>query len=677
MTIDYLELANKSNIVEKIAIAKAKYICEHYKNFKHKNILYLVLFCLEHVQAQGDVCIRYDKDVIANILEDMKQSALYFQGQAKIDAVNFIEQSYAYLQNSNFKHLITNNKEFFSLEEKRSVLVFSNDRIYMRRYFDYECNVAKILQDSKLAQSQIHPNANLKELIEFVFKLKEQLQDPKDLQKIDWQKVAVCHSLVNKISVISGGPGTGKTTTVLTLLYLSLCLDRSKHKIYLVAPTGKAAARMSESIIEGLERGKNILEALKAKYNFEQDELENLINVPTCTIHSLLGVVPNSTRTKYNANNKLDADIIILDEASMIDLSLFNKLLQALDTNTKLVLLGDKDQLCSVEAGSVLGDICKSLIIDNGKLGVSADPKLLTDIEYLSNYTQEQLQEGVISNYVCLLQQSRRFDENSAVGKLAGTINSNNSSEEKLENIENFAQEYKDKIILDFVNSDDQANQEIKINELVNKAIDPKFNDNYSQYFKALEQCNFTISSNEQAQDIFEKMNLYRILCSNHTGIASDVNINNLIERKIIERYNQKYSDFYPGKIILITQNNSTLNVQNGDVGFVAYTIEDNKKVLRAFFKTQNGIVRLSTVFLSNYESGFAMTIHKSQGSQYSHVHIALAFNYNKILTKELVYTAVTRSKEKVSLLCSEDILKKALGVMVVRESGLSLRIGK
>lgn len=682
---DFLASAAQCSMVNDSAIAKASFIYWHYKNLQNFDAIALLIIYLDYKENLGDVCLRLQKKVLKEIYKEFELTVQYQKSDLdKKLLINFLELSKNLLKTLNLKELIINNRDFFSINNPRSVLIVDKDRLYSRRNFHYENTIADFFIAQKLATTNVNKSL-IKNLLADVYSFDN--SDDNDCHEVNWQKVAACHALLKNISIISGGPGTGKTTTVLYLLILLLCLDKKKSRIVLTAPTGKAAARMCESIISGLSRLEPLIASLASKYNFKDaKELQSLIPQQAQTLHSLLGVRPHRSIAKFNADNKLPADVIILDEASMVDMSMFYKLLMACDKDTKLIILGDKDQLCSVEAGSVLGDLCKHLYPQDPK---AINQDFLHSLAELAGYSADEFKSGQLSDYAVLLQKSRRFSSDSGIKQLASIVNNTNenqSADDKFNAILDCLTKHNYQstnahgdLSYQFLNSLDK-NFADKVKDFADAAIldSENCNDNYSPYLRYLSERDFVVQDKD-VQTIFNLMDRCRILCSNHQGLVSDHNLNALIEAKIKERYNFTRKDFFPGKIVLITQNDFLQNVHNGDVGFIAYdgSINSDRKNLRVYIKSDNeqGFIKISPVFLSNFESGFAMTIHKSQGSQYDHVHVVLAFEDNNILCKELVYTAITRAKSKVSLLCSESILKKACMRNIDRESALSLRI--
>jgi len=418
--------------------------------------------------------------------------------------------------------------------------------------------------------------------------------------KYETQIIDNIKRLDKNFHIITGGPGTGKTYSVSTKL-VELFGKNKTLKVALAAPTGKAAARMNESIRKFSENSdisldenvKNCLTGLKAQ-----------------TIHRLLGYVPDSVFFKYGEKNKLPYNIIIIDECSMIDGAMMAKLLNAIDDNTSVYLLGDKDQLASVEAGSVFGDACRA-----------ADSKLLKD-------------------RIEIKTESHRFDSHSGIGKL---------SREVISGTFNNISEY---------NNDEQI--------IIDTSLSSNLFDEYAILYKE-----YIIQPD--VKTALQLLNLVRFLCVTRESV-SEVNkkIQYFLSRNVND-FKPKSYGFYENQPVIITKNDYNLGIFNGDVGL----IRKDGETLYAWFETTDGeIIKIQAGFLNNYETVFAMTIHKSQGSEFDNVVLILQEKQGeKLLTRELLYTGVTRAKNRVLLQTSESVLRKCIESSVTRASGLENRL--
>lgn len=504
-------------------------------------------------------------------------------------------------------------------------LVLDNQRLYLYRYWQYEKQVAqRLIESSSISGPQIDS---------LVLKAQLDKYFGEPAQQIDWQRIAAAITTRHSISVISGGPGTGKTTTVTKLLaiYIESCLTAGKRPIIqLAAPTGKAAARLSESIAQA-----------KQKLALS-DEVKALIPDQGKTLHRLLGVRAGSKKFIHHQDNPLLLDLLVIDEASMIDLPMMASIVNALAQGTKLVLIGDRDQLASVEAGSVMGDIC-------------AVPKVASYSKSQQDFLAAscQLMQGEpsvhpFSDQVAFLQKSYRFDENSGIGALANACN--NGDTKQLTQV--LAADYQDLAVI--VPSQDSG-------QILQASL-----QGYRDY---IAQMRATASPAK----LLESFNQFQILCALRVGNFGVEQVNGQIEQHF-ERCQLKSADnrWYLGRPIMITQNDNQMQLYNGDIG-VACTDPDTGQ-LKVWFEQGGQLRAVLPSRLPKHETVFAMTVHKSQGSEFSHVMLILAQSA-KVINRELVYTAVTRAKHKFSLLGFEKLLQQAIKQVTLRTSGLAARI--
>ena len=463
-------------------------------------------------------------------------------------------------------------------------------------------------------------------------------------QRCDWQKVSAALALTSPRCVISGGPGTGKTTTVVKLL--ALLLQSDPHlQIKMVAPTGKAAARLTESISNALLE-LPLDEELKAK-----------IPTEASTIHRLLGVKANSTHFRHDQSKKLNLDLLLVDEASMVDLPLMAKLLTALPDKARLILLGDKDQLASVEAGAVLGDICAFIDADysNEKATQLAE---LTGFRSLLH--QKTTSEKSIADNLCLLRKSYRFDQYSGIGFLAKAVNDGKASSKKIADLCN---QYDD---LSYFANDEAGLENIEAMLL-------------AEYRVYLE--NIVVISEEKrshVKTLLKQFNQFKILCAIKEGEWGVVGLNQCAEKvlssarlitKQANQYDNASQSWYIGRPVMITQNSYHLGLFNGDIGLC---LMNEEQELRVYFQMPDGaIADFQPSRLPSHETVFAMTVHKSQGSEFSHTVLALPQNSSPITTRELIYTGITRAKNRLTLFANLALTASAIKQKTVRFSRL------
>lgn len=507
--------------------------------------------------------------------------------------------------------------------------VLLNEQLYLHRYFNYETiilnRIAAFIEKEK--EQRAEKLSNLKSHAPFIKELfKEKNEAYKNVT--NWQMAAVITALLNNFTIITGGPGTGKTTTVAKILSILYSFN-PLLKVALTAPTGKAAARMKES-----------LENAAAVSNDIKDKFKSL--TPT-TIHRLLGYVKNSPNFKSNAENSLHYDVVIADESSMIDVALFAKLLSAIGPDTKLILLGDKDQLASVEAGSLFGDLC----LAQSKLNLMSGERQTLINSFTDEIGQRIGNENIdnkashpLFEHIIELQFSRRFKDDEGIGKLSKAIINN-----------------KEAAIKDFFTNTDK---QVFIDEAYSEEVFKKFILGYKAF-----------TEEKDTKKALELINNLRVLCAVREGDQGLYAINKKIEKLLEgEGLIKVTSDFYINRLIMVTSNNAELGLFNGDIGIIR---KDDNEVPRAWFQSGEGEIKsVLPGYISNAETVFAMTIHKSQGSEFGKVLVILPKGEDsKILTRELLYTAVTRAKESVIVQGSEDLILKTAAAFVERGSGI------
>jgi exodeoxyribonuclease V alpha subunit len=449
---------------------------------------------------------------------------------------------------------------------------------------------------------------------------------------LPWQTAAAISGALNNFTIITGGPGTGKTTTVAKLLAVLFSMNPSL-KVALAAPTGKAAARMAESLKAASAKGLN------------SSELFNRLQ--PSTIHRLLRNVPGTTRFKFNADNPLHYDVVIIDECSMIDVALFAKLLDAIGKKTRLIMLGDKDQLASVEAGSLFGDLCQ--------LQETINRFSNERISFINSFVPEEEKKlpdsngdnpgTILSQHIIELKDSHRFSDTKGIGRFSKAVISNNVP---------VLQEFID------VSQDDQVSIDVNGSH----AVFEEFILGYKEYI---------LEKNISAA--LRSLNKLRVLCAVREGDQGLYTLNRHIEEFLRRKGLLKHAgEFYEHRPVMITRNNYRLGLYNGDTGILRY---DEHGVLRAWFENTEGkIISVLPVYLTQIETVFAMTIHKSQGSEFDSVMVVLPVSTRSgLLTRELLYTAVTRAKIKVVIRSTPEIILDTALQQVDRGSGISDRL--
>ncbi|BFM51114.1 exodeoxyribonuclease V subunit alpha [Marinomonas sp. THO17] len=528
--------------------------------------------------------------------------------------VNSVAQWCAVLQNSPLVSGIE------PLQAKPLVLV--GTRLYFYRYYQYEQTVLAYLQKS-LSKPVLSVDQSL---IQSLF--------PQQNDTVDWQKVAVANAASQAFAVISGGPGTGKTTTVTKLLALLVAQAQQQGqslRIELAAPTGKAAARLTESIAN-------------AKASLPLDEqVKQGIPEQASTLHRLLGSEFGRSRFKHHQHNPLHLDVLLVDEVSMVDLPMMAKLIEALPAHARLILLGDKDQLASVEAGSVLGDLSHG--IENAYF----QPEWA---EHLTRSTGEQLQSfanssaAPISRALTLLRTSYRFSADSGIGHLAKAMNTGQSDAV----FHCLQQGYED--LAWHVPKEGQPQADV------------------GQLAKGYEAFWQKVRAGDSVDQVHEAFNTYQILTAVRQGEFGVERINAQLEALFYQRgMIMERHKWYPGKAVMLTRNDATLGLFNGDIGIC---LADADGRLRVWFMQPNGeYLGLLPSRLNEYELVFAMTVHKSQGSEFDQVALVLPLTPSPVLTKELLYTGITRAKQGFSLWGTQEVIRMATQSRIKRYSGL------
>lgn len=441
----------------------------------------------------------------------------------------------------------------------------------------------------------------------------------------DWQMVAALLSVIKPFLIISGGPGTGKTTTVARIIALHQMLNGASLRVALAAPTGKAAGRMGEA-----------LQAQITEMNLP-DDLRESFPKEAKTVHRLLSGVRERGLLPAAEKKLLRYDLIIIDEASMIDLNLMHTLINHIGSSTKLILLGDKDQLASVEAGSVFSDLCRKpvnafsketarLLMDYGVSGIPENPEISGP-----------------DDAIVYLTKSYRFDEQSGIGRLAEFVKSGGDTAENLQEL---------------IGRFDDISHELFSYSAENiRAMTETVLDRLKRAQ--------SIQSPEELI-LFWKQSVW--LSVLRRGLAGTERLNRLVEQQLAaKRLVHSENGWYHGRMVIITQNDYNLGVFNGDLG-VCIRGEDGSYAV--YVETGSALKRLKPDRLQHAEPAYFLTVHKSQGSEFDHVHFLLPPSFNPVLSRELIYTAITRSKKSCTIHGSEELLMKGIWNKTVRYTG-------
>ena len=490
-------------------------------------------------------------------------------------------------------------------------------RLYLARYWQYQQFLVRSLLERVGHPGETMAPDLLEESLDRLFPPSVDLSGP------DMQRMAARVSLDRHLTVISGGPGTGKTATVVKILALAIEQAMAAGKgiphILMAAPTGKAAARLREAVI-------NAKAAEGAGALVCSDAVRMHIPEDAATIHRLLKVqYHRSNRFSHDADNPLAVDILIVDEASMVDLSLMANLVAAVPSHAHLILLGDKDQLASVEAGAILGDIC-------------TPPEGVGDSEL----------SGGIGPCIVNLTHSYRFDSTSGIGCLARAINRGDADEA----LAVLQDEARPEVMM--IDPDDTRRVEACIDALARQYYGPCFDDGVN--LMQLEQ--FT---------------RFRILCAHRSGDDGVTALNARVAASLKDYTGiDTAREWYPGRPVMVTCNDYHLNLFNGDVGLIVKPDADTSRLSALFMDSDKKSRMILPARLPAHETVYAMTVHKSQGTEFDTVLLVLPRHASPVVTRELFYTAVTRARQKVVVVASRDIIRRAVLTRVQRASGLS-----
>lgn len=510
-----------------------------------------------------------------------------------------------------------------------------DSRLWLARYWDQEEQVARELrQRSATLPRDLDPGV-LRAGLERLF------PSPEDAD----QRLAAATSALSRVSVLAGGPGTGKTTTVSRVL----ALLREQHpgwRIALAAPTGKAAARLEEAV-------------RSSTASLGAEDRERLGDVPATTLHRLLGWRPDArARFRHDASNRLPVEVVVVDEASMVSLTLMARLLEALRPTTRLVLVGDPDQLASVEAGAVLGDL-----VDRSALGLRTPDfaarlrQVLPDADVTE---RPDSPEAVLRNGVSALATGRRFAAAGEIAALAAAIREGDGAA-ALTLLRAGGAE------VELVEIEDDA--ALAPEHLVGVRTD-------------VERCGAGLLNAAARGDgpaALAALETHRLLCAHRRGPRGVRHWGDLAAGWIADRHGSGPRDraargdgHYAGEPLLVTANDYDAALYNGDTGVV---VEDGRGGLVAVVGRGGAPIRVPLVRLGAVRTVHAMTVHRSQGSQFERVTVVLPTADSPLGTRETLYTAVTRAQRFVRVIGSPEALVAAVGRPVARATGLRERL--
>ena len=519
-------------------------------------------------------------------------------------------------------------------------LVWRHGRLYLRRFWNGERRVAQdLLARASARQEWSAAQQALKE--EWLPRLFPPVQG-----ETDWQREACEVGLGGRVVLITGGPGTGKTYTAARLYTLLQLLhghaEGAPLRVALAAPTGKAAGRLHQSIAKALgELARQFGEALPVSVRAEQ--------LPAAqTLHRLLGARPDTRAFKRDAGHPIDCDVLFIDEASMVDLEMMDAVLAALPATALLVLLGDPDQLESVEAGAVLADLCAA---------PAGSP---------------------LHARVVKLQRSLRFSK--PIGTLAAAINAGDSAAvwaalQSDPATQCLARATPSQVVAQVVPQGGM----LEVPALVSRAtpVAPDSTAMHSSGYLAYAQWLQARPAKAEdlkpwARELLRQFDTCRVLCAVREGAWGVEGLNAAIEQALAQQgLINPSGDWYEGRPVMVTRNDSSVGVANGDVGLVLRSPEGG---WRAWFAEGDSVRSVGTSRLADVQTAFALTIHKSQGSEFRQVVVALGPEPSQHLTRELLYTAVTRASQRVTVVAgTAAVVEAAVERRTLRAGGLEL----
>ena len=505
-------------------------------------------------------------------------------------------------------------------------------RLYLHRYWRYEQAIAQDLQ----ARIGMDPLAldlpTLAAGLERLF--------PATPAAINWQKVAAFAAVRQRFSVITGGPGTGKTWTIARVLALLLEQPGAGNlRVKLAAPTGKAAARLQESLTQSLDQ-LACSDAVKA-----QLQAKDL----TTTIHRLLGPIPNSARFRHGPENPLPVNVLVVDEASMVSLSLMARLLAALKKeDVRLIIVGDKDQLPPVDPGGVLGDLCRAGAINQFSPAFCEAYRGCGGDELPGDAAPRKSE---VRDTIVQLLVNHRSGEAVALPTLSTSVNAGLSAD-----------------VVAFLHSAGAGGTPVAWQPLPQRQdLKQALREAVCEYYQPVLQA-------ASPQEALQSLGRFRILCAVREGPYGALGINRTVEEILVEELpglaEKMRFGSYTGKPLMVTANNYVLRLFNGDTG-VFWTCEGAPPAVH--FPDETGAIRaIARERLPGHETAYAMTVHKSQGSEFEHVLLVLPEKPGPILTRELLYTGLMRARKSVRILGDESVIQAAVETRAQRSSGLT-----
>jgi exodeoxyribonuclease V alpha subunit len=591
--------------------------------------LHVLLLLLILAQEEGSLCIELAQESLTRRLADLTP---------REEAASWAQRLLADLGNQDFGKLIGSKPD-----DHLPVIRHDADGrcfLYFQKYLRHEQAFFRLLSGKLVEKVSDGHSKNVPQVIREVLDKESLRPGGRPLVLDPEQRRALELALSRMLTVISGGPGTGKTSVVLSLVRCFVRLGITPDRIALAAPTGRAAQRLADAMRQGLA-------TLSPNAAAPDASIEN---IATSTLHTLLEYVPSRDQFRRHAENPVEADVVIVDEVSMVGIVLMAKLFEAVGPNTRIILLGDKDQLPSVDAGAVLANLVPDPGVKNTNHPLK-DAVVLLQTNHRSETQIREVAAAINQQDIGILDRLQILDKPGESSDWSGL-----ASERGVRLLEQ------------------KTGTAHELRWLLQHWAEHAFIA--SGYKKALAECaGSDLAENDlRRQDLlielFRLLDQTRLLTLVRDGPWGCVAINRFMDRYLRPRFDKNRPDeLFVGAPVLVTRNDPTLELYNGDVGI---TLPGPDEGLRVVFPRQGAFLSFPADALPAHELGFALTVHKSQGSEYGQVLLVFPpTGGRRLLTTELVYTGITRAKELAVLCVTREVLRLAVQKKCLRESGI------